>query len=117
MVFVRGATTPTPACTNLINSATTLPLFAAEPTVTGLWEQVDENSGQPESWFKIEERNGIYEGKIVKIFFKPGEDPNWVCDQCQGADKGRPVQGLTLIRGMQRNGNSYENGTIMDPRD
>ncbi|TMJ66516.1 MAG: DUF2147 domain-containing protein, partial [Alphaproteobacteria bacterium] len=42
---------------------------------------------------------------------------NWVCDQCQGADKGRPVQGLTLIRGMQRNGNSYENGTIMDPRD
>jgi uncharacterized protein (DUF2147 family) len=27
------------------------------------------------------------------------------------------VQGLTLIRGMQRNGYSYENGTIMDPRD
>ncbi len=101
----------------LIIAAATSPVSAAEPTAAGLWEQVDENSGQPESWFKIEERNGIYEGKIVKIFFKPGEDPNWVCDQCQGADKGRPVQGLTLIRGMQRNGNSYENGTIMDPRD
>ena len=25
--------------------------------------------------------------------------------------------GLTLIKGMQRTGNSYENGTIMDPRD
>ena len=101
----------------LIIAAATSPVSAAEPTATGLWEQVDENSGQPESWFKIEERNGVYEGKIVKIFFKPGEDPNWVCDQCQGADKGRPVQSLTLIRGMQRNGNSYENGTIMDPRD
>ena len=97
--------------------ATGLPVRAAEPTAAGLWEQVDDNSGKPESWFKIEERNGVYEGTLVKIFFKPGEDPNWVCDQCQGADKGRPVQGLTLIRGMQRNGYSYENGTIMDPRD
>ena len=25
--------------------------------------------------------------------------------------------GLTLIKGMQRNGLAYENGTIMDPRD
>jgi len=116
-VFVMGASRPNLVGAILIIAATTLPLFAAEPTVTGLWEQVDENSGQPESWFKIEERNGVYEGKLVKIFFKPGEDPNWVCDQCQGADKGRPVQGLTLIRGMQRNGYSYENGTIMDPRD
>jgi uncharacterized protein (DUF2147 family) len=27
------------------------------------------------------------------------------------------VLGLALIKGMRRNGNSYENGTIMDPRD
>jgi uncharacterized protein (DUF2147 family) len=94
-----------------------LPVRAAEPTATGLWEQVDEKTGKPESWFKITERNGIYEGAFVKIFFKPGEDPNWVCDKCQGADKGRPVQTLTLIRGMRRNGLSYEGGTIMDPRD
>lgn len=94
-----------------------LPVRAAEPTAAGLWAQVDEKTGKPESWFKITERNGIYEGAIVKIFFKPGEDPNWVCDKCQGAEKGRPVLGLTLIKGMQRNGLSYENGTIMDPRD
>jgi uncharacterized protein (DUF2147 family) len=89
---------------------------AAEPTAVGLWEQVDER-GKPESWFKITERNGVYEGTIAKIFFKPGEDQNWVCDKCQGAEKGRPVLGLALIKGMRRNGLSYENGTIMDPRD
>ena len=94
-----------------------MPLRAAEPTAVGLWEQVDENTGKPESWFKISERNGVYEGNIVKIFFKPGEDENWVCDKCEGAERGKPVLGLALIKGMQRNGLSYENGTIMDPRD
>jgi uncharacterized protein (DUF2147 family) len=101
----------------LLLGSVTLPLHAAEPTAVGLWEQVDENSGKPESWFKITERNGVYEGAVVKIFFKPGEDENWICDKCEGADKGKPVLGLTLIKGMRRNGLSYENGTIMDPRD
>jgi uncharacterized protein (DUF2147 family) len=101
----------------LLGVAASLPLHAAEPTAAGLWEQVDERTGKAESWFKITERNGVYEGAIVKIFFKPGEDPNWVCDKCQGAEKGRPVLGLMLIKGMRRNGSSYENGTIMDPRD
>jgi len=63
----------------------------AEPTAAGLWEQVDDNSGKPESWFKITERNGVYVGNLVKIFFKPGEDENWVCDRCEGAEKGAPV--------------------------
>jgi uncharacterized protein (DUF2147 family) len=97
--------------------ATGLPVRAAEPTAAGLWEQVDDNSGKPESWFKITERNGVYVGNLVKIFFKPGEDENWVCDRCEGAEKGAPVLGLALIKGMRRNGDSYENGTIMDPRD
>jgi uncharacterized protein (DUF2147 family) len=94
-----------------------LPARAAEPTAIGLWEQVDESSGKAESWFKISERNGVYEGAIVKIFFKPGEDENWVCSKCEGAERNAPVLGLRLIKGMQRSGASYENGTIMDPRD
>lgn len=98
-------------------AAAVAPLYAAEPTAVGLWEQVDEKSGQAESWFRITERNGVYEGAIVKIFFKPGEDPNWVCDRCEGAERGAPVLGLTLIKGMHRNGLKYDDGTIMDPRD
>jgi uncharacterized protein (DUF2147 family) len=98
-------------------AATGMPLRAADPSATGLWEQVDEKSGQPESWFRIQEKNGAYEGTIVKMFLKPGEDPNWTCDKCEGAERGKPVLGLTLIKGMQRSGNAYENGTIMDPRD
>src|SRR5262249_12916548 len=101
----------------VLTGAAGLPVRAAEPTAAGLWEQVDDNTGKPESWFKITERNGVYVGNLVKIFFKPGEDENWVCDRCEGAEKGVPVLGLALIKGMRRNGYSYENGTILDPRD
>jgi len=97
--------------------AGTVPVQAAEPSAVGLWEQVDESSGKAESWFKISERGGVYVGNIVKIFPKPGEDENFVCAKCEGSEKGAPVLGLTLIKGMQRNGLAYENGTIMDPRD
>ena len=89
----------------------------SEPSAVGLWEQVDESTGKAESWFRITERSGAYMGNIVKIFFKPGEDENWVCSKCEGAEKGAPVLGLALIKGMKRNGMSYEDGTIMDPRD
>jgi uncharacterized protein (DUF2147 family) len=101
----------------ILLSVASLPLRAAEPSAGGLWEQVDEKSGKPESWFRIVEKNGVYEGTVAKIFFKPGEDENWACDKCEGDEKGRPVLGLALIKGMQRNGLDYKNGTIMNPRD
>jgi hypothetical protein len=61
-----------------------------EPTAAGLWEKVDE-SGRPEAWFRIAECGGTYEGQIVKIFPKPGEDPSqWRCTKCEGEQKNAP---------------------------
>jgi uncharacterized protein (DUF2147 family) len=90
-----------------------------EPSAIGLWEQVDEKSGQAESWFRIVEKDGIYTGTIVKMFSKPGEPPpeSYRCTKCEGAEKDLPVLGLALIKSMKRKGLSYEDGTIMDPRD
>ena len=91
----------------------------AEPTAVGLWEQVDEKSGKPESWFSIAEKDGVYVGTIVKMFPKPGDPAPeaWRCTKCEGAEQNAPVLGLALIKGMKRKGLSYEDGTIMDPRD
>jgi uncharacterized protein (DUF2147 family) len=90
----------------------------AEPVADGLWEQVDEVTGKAESWFRIGQKNGVYEGVLVKAFPKPGEeDKEWFCIKCEGAEKNAPVIGLALIKNMKRNGFSYEGGTIMDPRD
>jgi uncharacterized protein (DUF2147 family) len=88
-----------------------------ELTAAGLWEQVDDKSGKAESWFRITERNGVYEGTIVKIFPNPGQDQNPICYRCEGADRGKPFVGLTLIKSMHRHYNNYEDGTITDPLD
>ena len=81
-----------------------------------MWEQVNDD-GKVGGWFHIYERGGVYEGKIVKMFPRPGEKPNPVCTKCTGEQKNQPTLGLTLIKGMQRKGRNYDNGTIMDPRD
>ena len=90
---------------------------AAEPTATGLWEKLDDE-GKPEGWFRIAEKNGTFEGQIVKMFPKPGEDPtSWKCTKCEGDQKNAPVLGITFIKGMKRSGLAYEDGKILDPRD
>lgn len=88
----------------------------AEPSAEGVWEQVDED-GHVGAWFQISERGGVYEGKIVKAFFKPGEKRDPLCTRCVGAERNAPLVGLTLIKGMRRDGLRYKNGTILDPRD
>jgi uncharacterized protein (DUF2147 family) len=93
------------------------PALAQEPTAAGLWEKVDD-AGKPEAWFRIADCGGRFQGQIAKIFPKPGEDPSqWRCADCEGKQKNAPVLGLTFIKGMQRNGLTYENGTVLDPRD
>jgi uncharacterized protein (DUF2147 family) len=88
-----------------------------QPTVLGLWQQVDPATGKSESWFLFFENNGVYEGAIAKMLIKPGDDPNPICTRCQGEQKDAPTLGLTIVKQMHRNGLKYENGTILDPRD
>jgi uncharacterized protein (DUF2147 family) len=88
-----------------------------EPSADGLSQAVDDQTHQPNAWFLIRNRgDGSYEGLIVKIYVKAGEDPNVVCDQCKDDRHDKPWLGLDIIRGMKRNGLHYEDGTILDPR-
>jgi uncharacterized protein (DUF2147 family) len=89
---------------------------ADEASAAGLWQQVNGATGKPSAWFLVSEHDGRYDAALVKLFVKPGGNPNPPCTRCLGAQQNLPWLGLTIVKGMERDGLDYENGTILDPR-
>ena len=106
-----AAAAPTPAV------ATTTPAadVSGEPTAAGFWLETDDQ-GRPGAWFYFAEVKGRYEGRIVKMFPLPGKPMFETCPACRGDQKDAPMLGLTIVKGMRRNGLKYEGGAILDPR-
>lgn len=106
MSAALAASTPSPTKTP----------HAAKPlTANGFWQQADDQ-GKVGGWFYFEQVKDHYEGRIVKMFSKPGEKVYETCTACPGDQKNAAMLGLTLVKGMHRDGLKYTDGTIMDPR-
>jgi hypothetical protein len=91
--------------------------WSAPPSPVGLWQGTDPDTKQPSGWFLISEHDGAYAGIIAKMFLKPGDDPNALCDRCMDDRHNHPWLGLEIIRGMKADRDSkYTGGTILDPR-
>jgi hypothetical protein len=96
--------------------AATLPVRSAEPPLLGLWQKVGDN-GRPIIWILFVERNGSYEGAMVKLFPRPQDPINPTCAKCDDDRKDAPLLGLSFIRDMKLSGSEYVDGNILDARD
>jgi uncharacterized protein (DUF2147 family) len=86
--------------------------FANSQSVLGKWKTVDKN-GVEKCIVEVYQKNNRIYGKIVEILVQ--EEKNALCVKCEGSERNKPVLGLVLIKGMEKDGEYYRNGTIFDP--
>jgi len=82
-------------------------------SVLGKWKTIDDATGEAKSVVEIYEKSGKLYGKVVEIL--RADHKKDVCVKCDGADKNKPIQGLVIINGLQKDGDEYSGGTILDP--
>ncbi|MGQ4659104.1 DUF2147 domain-containing protein [Lysobacter sp. F6437] len=89
--------------------------FAQTSTPVGSWTTIDDDTGKAKSVVEIyETRDGSLAGRVVDVLQSDqGENP--VCNKCKGDRKGQPVEGMVIMWGLERDGDSWEGGKILDP--
>lgn len=83
----------------------------------GLWKTIDDKTKVEKALVRITEASGVLSGKIEKRL-DPAAKPEDVCDQCSGSDKGKPILGFVIVRGVKKStsdDNVWSGGTITDP--
>ncbi|AOD16617.1 DUF2147 domain-containing protein [Xanthomonas fragariae] len=91
-------------------------LAQAADSPVGRWKTIDDETGKPKSVVQIEQSgNGTLSGKVVEIL-QSDKGPNPVCDTCDGALKGKPIKGMTILWGLKPDGTAvWSGGSVLDP--
>lgn len=81
----------------------------------GVWKTIDDTSHEPRALIRIyTDADGTLSGKITKLLDKDA-NPEKRCDKCSGDRKDHLIQGLRIIEKMRANGETWDQGTILDP--
>lgn len=83
-------------------------------SVVGKWKTIDDETGKAISVVEIYEKGGKIYGKVHDII--DPKDRNKICSNCTGEDKDKPIMGLTVIKGLVKDGAEYNSGKILDPK-
>jgi uncharacterized protein (DUF2147 family) len=94
------------------------PLVCAAQSVTGKWKTIDDETGNPKSIVEIVERDGKLYGKVTKLFRKPSEEQDPVCDECDADDPryNKKIIGMEILTDLSADGEEYAGGQILDPK-
>ena len=91
----------------LVNSYQTSP-------IEGVWITQDDETGKKKSEVLLFKNEGKLYGKIINLLLK--EDKGKLCANCKGENKNLPIEGMTIVEGLELNDKTWEDGTILDPK-
>jgi len=82
-------------------------------SVFGKWYTVDDQSGIKKSIVEIYKAGDQVEGKITKILKESKR--NMRCKKCKGQMKNKKIEGLVILKNLEKEDDEYTNGQITDP--
>ena len=83
-------------------------------TPAGLWSTISDRDGKPMGVVEIREVDGELVGIVRQILVDASPEDS-VCDKCSDERHGQPIVGMEILRHMQRNGDQWTGGEILDP--
>ncbi len=89
-------------------------VHAATNTPVGTWQTIDDETGKAKSIVQIEDMGGKLQGKVIKVL-QSDQGPHPICKKCDGPRHNKPVEGMTILWGMQRDDDEWVDGHILDP--
>jgi uncharacterized protein (DUF2147 family) len=98
----------------LICGVSLLITAAESASPVGKWKTFDDKTGRAKSIVQVTEENGELTGKVLEVLESPA-GPHPRCRACQGERKDQPVEGMKILWGAKKNGDSWEDGQILDP--
>jgi len=85
-------------------------------TPVGKWRTIDDKTGKVKSIVEIyQTTNGTLAGKVLQVLDSE-KGPHPLCDACKGENHNKPIEGMVIAWGLQHEGNTWDDGKIMDPK-
>lgn len=83
-------------------------------SILGKWKTIDDETGEAKSIVEVFSKSGKIYAKVVEVLDLAHK--NSLCQKCAGEDKNQPILGLTIIKGLSKDGSEYNSGEILDPK-
>jgi uncharacterized protein (DUF2147 family) len=87
---------------------------AAPEFVTGTWQVYGDKDGAPDGRV----RTFLQDGKLVGVVdqLRPDVPPDSKCTKCTGDNKDKPILGLVVMWGFEKDGDMWTGGSILEPQ-
>ena len=82
--------------------------------IEGVWITQDDETGKKKSEVLLYKNEGKLYGKILSLLLE--EDKGKLCVNCKGENKNLAIEGMVIVEGLELNGKTWEEGTILDPK-